>query len=158
MIAADRLVARTLLYTGLLALLAAAACGSPQQQHQSADAATINTAQQPSQQHLQQQYQQEGEMQVARAGAGGVALRRLRHVQLGLRQLRQVEQQQQQQRQQQRQPSAVAPNATATAPPTGPLRLEPLPYDYSALEPVISTKIMQLHHDTHEATYVEKAN
>ncbi|MEG3613511.1 superoxide dismutase, partial [Isoptericola haloaureus] len=32
------------------------------------------------------------------------------------------------------------------------------PYDYSALEPHISGKIMQLHHDTHHATYVAGAH
>lgn len=34
----------------------------------------------------------------------------------------------------------------------------PLPYGYDALEPVISKTIMQLHHDKHEAGYVNKAN
>ena len=33
-----------------------------------------------------------------------------------------------------------------------------LPYDYSALEPHISGKIMELHHDKHHATYVAGAN
>ncbi|KAJ2158301.1 Superoxide dismutase [Mn], mitochondrial [Coemansia sp. RSA 552] len=33
-----------------------------------------------------------------------------------------------------------------------------LPYDYSELEPVISAKIMQLHHDKHHATYVANLN
>ncbi|GAA1739539.1 superoxide dismutase [Isoptericola hypogeus] len=36
--------------------------------------------------------------------------------------------------------------------------LPDLPYDYSALEPHISGKIMQLHHDKHHATYVAGAN
>lgn len=36
--------------------------------------------------------------------------------------------------------------------------LPPLPYDYSALEPYISGKIMELHHDKHHATYVKGAN
>ncbi|HAP37571.1 hypothetical protein A2574_03675 [Candidatus Shapirobacteria bacterium RIFOXYD1_FULL_38_32] len=35
---------------------------------------------------------------------------------------------------------------------------DPLPYSYDALEPVISKSIMQLHHDKHEAAYVNKAN
>ncbi len=37
-------------------------------------------------------------------------------------------------------------------------RLPVLPYDYSALEPHISGRIMELHHDKHHATYVEGAN
>ena len=37
-------------------------------------------------------------------------------------------------------------------------RLPELPYPYSALEPHISGRIMELHHDKHHATYVEGAN
>jgi Fe-Mn family superoxide dismutase len=37
-------------------------------------------------------------------------------------------------------------------------RLNPLPYDYSALEPVIDRKIMELHHDKHHLAYVNGAN
>ena len=37
-------------------------------------------------------------------------------------------------------------------------RLPELAYDYSALEPHISGRIMELHHDKHHATYVEGAN
>ncbi len=36
--------------------------------------------------------------------------------------------------------------------------LPELRYDYSALEPHVSAKVMQLHHDKHHRTYVEKAN
>lgn len=36
--------------------------------------------------------------------------------------------------------------------------LPDLPYDYGALEPHISGEIMELHHDKHHRTYVEKAN
>lgn len=36
--------------------------------------------------------------------------------------------------------------------------LKPLPYDYAALEPVISQKILKLHHDKHHAAYVAGAN
>ena len=37
-------------------------------------------------------------------------------------------------------------------------RLPDLQYDYAALEPHISGRIMELHHDKHHATYVEGAN
>lgn len=33
-----------------------------------------------------------------------------------------------------------------------------LPYDYAALEPVISARTMEFHHDKHHAAYVKKAN
>ena len=36
--------------------------------------------------------------------------------------------------------------------------LPDLPYDYSALEPHISGRIMELHHDKHHANYVAGAN
>lgn len=36
--------------------------------------------------------------------------------------------------------------------------LPDLPYDYNALEPVISAEIMQLHHSKHHATYVANLN
>ena len=36
--------------------------------------------------------------------------------------------------------------------------LPELPYDYSALEPHISGKIMEIHHDKHHNTYVNGAN
>lgn len=41
---------------------------------------------------------------------------------------------------------------------TYPFSLEPLPYDYDALEPVISGETMIFHHDKHLAAYVEKLN
>ena len=37
-------------------------------------------------------------------------------------------------------------------------KLPDLPYDYNALEPHISGKIMELHHDKHHAGYVKNAN
>ena len=37
-------------------------------------------------------------------------------------------------------------------------QLPDLPYDYAALEPHISGKIMELHHDKHHATYVAGVN
>ena len=36
--------------------------------------------------------------------------------------------------------------------------LPDLPYDYNALEPTISARIMELHHGTHHAAYVKGAN
>lgn len=36
--------------------------------------------------------------------------------------------------------------------------LKPLPYDYSALEPIIDTETMQIHHDTLLANYVNGLN
>ncbi|MEU8132883.1 MULTISPECIES: superoxide dismutase [Streptomycetaceae] len=36
--------------------------------------------------------------------------------------------------------------------------LPELPYDYAALEPVISGQIIELHHDKHHAAYVKGAN
>lgn len=36
--------------------------------------------------------------------------------------------------------------------------LPDLPYDYAALEPVISRDIMSLHHSKHHATYVTNVN
>jgi Fe-Mn family superoxide dismutase len=42
--------------------------------------------------------------------------------------------------------------------PTGPYTLPELPYDYAALEPHCSARIMELHHDKHHATYVKGAN
>ncbi len=38
------------------------------------------------------------------------------------------------------------------------LALPLLPYSYNALEPVISQKIMELHHDKHHAAYVNAGN
>jgi Fe-Mn family superoxide dismutase len=39
-----------------------------------------------------------------------------------------------------------------------PYKLPDLPYDYSALEPVISAEIMQLHHNKHHQGYVTNLN
>lgn len=36
--------------------------------------------------------------------------------------------------------------------------LPPLPYDYSALEPVIDAQTMKLHHDMHHGAYVKNLN
>eukprot|EP00736_Rhodelphis_marinus_P009918 Rmarinus@m.23919 len=52
-----------------------------------------------------------------------------------------------------------APN-TARALATAPLKFElpKLPYEYSALEPVISGEIMEIHHSKHHQTYVTNLN
>ncbi|MCL1820439.1 MAG: superoxide dismutase [Oscillospiraceae bacterium] len=39
-----------------------------------------------------------------------------------------------------------------------PFTLEPLPYDYGALEPFIDEKTMHIHHDRHLKTYVDNLN
>lgn len=36
--------------------------------------------------------------------------------------------------------------------------LSPLPYDYDALEPVISRETLQFHHDKHQRSYVDRLN
>jgi len=38
------------------------------------------------------------------------------------------------------------------------LTIKQLPYDYNALEPIISKQIMELHHDKHYASYVNNFN
>ncbi len=42
--------------------------------------------------------------------------------------------------------------------PPGGHQLPPLPYPYNALEPVISSTLLQLHHDRHHKSYVEGLN
>jgi Fe-Mn family superoxide dismutase len=39
-----------------------------------------------------------------------------------------------------------------------PFSLPDLPYAYNALEPHIDAKTMEIHHDKHHATYVQKLN
>ena len=38
------------------------------------------------------------------------------------------------------------------------LELPPLPYDYAALEPHISRRTLEFHHDKHHRAYVDKTN
>ena len=39
-----------------------------------------------------------------------------------------------------------------------PYQLPDLPYDYAALEPHMSARILELHHDKHHAAYVKGLN
>jgi Fe-Mn family superoxide dismutase len=39
-----------------------------------------------------------------------------------------------------------------------PIELPPLPYGYDALEPFISRRTLEFHHDKHHKKYVDTAN
>src|SRR5262249_10901310 len=52
---------------------------------------------------------------------------------------------------------AFARDAHAQA-PTGPFKLEPLPYPNNALEPPIDARTMEIHHERHHAAYVANPN
>jgi len=54
--------------------------------------------------------------------------------------------------------SKRAASVTATSFTRGKATLPDLPYDYGALEPAISGKIMELHHKNHHQTYVNSYN
>ncbi|MEX1106536.1 MAG: superoxide dismutase [Ilumatobacteraceae bacterium] len=45
-----------------------------------------------------------------------------------------------------------------TVTPSVPYTLPDLPYDYSALEPHLSARLLELHHSKHHAAYVQGAN
>lgn len=55
-------------------------------------------------------------------------------------------------------PSRALAQSSSSATGTYPHKLPPLPYGYDALEPHIDTMTMQLHHDKHHQTYVDKLN
>ncbi|KAJ1812774.1 Superoxide dismutase [Mn], mitochondrial [Coemansia sp. RSA 2599] len=54
--------------------------------------------------------------------------------------------------------AAMQTNARSMGSIRGKHTVPDLDYDYNELEPVISAKIMQLHHDKHHATYVANLN
>ena len=54
---------------------------------------------------------------------------------------------------------SVAPRVSKATPRVGaPFTQAPLPYDFSALEPHIDTRTMEIHYGKHHATYVAKLN
>jgi Fe-Mn family superoxide dismutase len=53
--------------------------------------------------------------------------------------------------------AAIGSRAFAQA-PSGPFKLDPLPYAFNALEPHIDAKTMEIHHDRHHAAYVANLN
>ena len=54
--------------------------------------------------------------------------------------------------------SVLTANCASSIQKRNKVSLPDLPYDYSALEPVISAEIMQLHHSKHHQTYVNNYN
>jgi len=53
---------------------------------------------------------------------------------------------------------ALTGRARAEGTPSGPFSLPPLPYDATALEPVISARTVGFHYEKHHRTYVENLN
>jgi len=52
----------------------------------------------------------------------------------------------------------LAPRVVRAQSATGPFKLEPLDYAYSAFAPYIDKKTMEIHHDLHHQTYVTNLN
>jgi Fe-Mn family superoxide dismutase len=52
----------------------------------------------------------------------------------------------------------LVPRLQGTATPDGPFVLDPLPYDFAALEPHIDAMTMEIHHDRHHQAYVDNLN
>jgi Fe-Mn family superoxide dismutase len=53
---------------------------------------------------------------------------------------------------------ALGPRLAFAQPPSGPFKLDPLPFPNNALEPHIDAKTMEIHHDRHHAAYVNNLN
>ena len=53
---------------------------------------------------------------------------------------------------------ALSSRALAQAPPSGPFRLDPLPYPATKNEPHIDAQTMEIHHGRHHAAYVNTLN
>jgi superoxide dismutase, Fe-Mn family len=54
--------------------------------------------------------------------------------------------------------AALAPRIVFSQAPTGPFKLDPLPYPTNALEPHIDARTMEIHHDRHHQAYVTNLN
>jgi superoxide dismutase, Fe-Mn family len=54
--------------------------------------------------------------------------------------------------------AALAPRIVFAQAPTGPFKLDPLPYPTNALEPHIDARTMEIHHDRHHQAYVTNLN
>lgn len=54
--------------------------------------------------------------------------------------------------------AALAPRIVVAQAPTGPFKLDPLPYAPNALEPHIDARTMEIHHDRHHQAYVTNLN
>jgi Fe-Mn family superoxide dismutase len=55
-------------------------------------------------------------------------------------------------------PASAQPAPAPAAPPSGPFKLDPLPYATNALEPHIDARTMEIHHDRHHQAYVTNLN
>jgi superoxide dismutase, Fe-Mn family len=54
--------------------------------------------------------------------------------------------------------ATLAPRIVFAQAPTGPFKLDPLPYPTNALEPHIDARTMEIHHDRHHQAYVTNLN